>query len=73
MIKTGGVRVNTTSSLAGGCVAVSGTIVVVNNNELSRCATEIDAMIAEANYPSFNKHSKRNKSDRKRNKHDRWR
>ena len=40
---------------------------------LSRCATEMDAMIANANYPSFNKHSKRNKSDRKRNKQNRWR
>lgn len=40
---------------------------------LSRCATEIDAMIANANYPSFNKHSKRSKSDRKRNKQNRWR
>ena len=45
----------------------------VSNEELSRCATEIDAMIASANYPLFNKHSKRNKSDRKRNKANRWR
>ena len=44
----------------------------VSNEELSRCATEIDAMIASANYPSID-HNKRNKSDRKRNKANRWR